>query len=120
MAELNMKRGKVDKALSELGTSNTYAETAENFKNIAKCNEILGNITDALENYKTALEQVNHPDKGPENKKEKNTLKASIYLERGKLHMKERSKGYAAAKQDFDEAIALPEVRAETGLPAEV
>lgn len=113
-----MKRGKYDKALSELGTSNTYVETAENYKNIAKCNEILGNITDALENYKTALDQTNIPDKGQESKKEKNTLKASIYLERGKLYMKQRN--YQSAKKDFDDAILLPDIKADTGLPAEV
>lgn len=114
-----MKRGKYDKALSELGTSNTYVETAENYKNIAKCNEILGNITDALDNYKTAIDQANSLDRGQENKKEKNALKASIYLERGKLYMKQRN--YQNAKKDFDEAITLvPDIKSDTGLPAEV
>lgn len=117
MAELNMKRGNYDKALGELGTANTYAPTGENYKNIAKCKEMLKQISDAVNSYKDALAMV-ESEKGPEGKREKNTLKASILLDRGKLFMKQCK--FQEAKNDFNAAIVLPDVKPESGIVAEV
>lgn len=113
-----MKKGDYPKALSELGTSDYFNNSPETYKNMAKCHERLGQIVEAHENYKLALDNANKPDKGNENRREKNILKASIYLERGKLWMSQRK--YLNAHKDFFDAISIPEAKSDSQLSAEV
>lgn len=113
-----MKKGDYQKALSELETANLAVKTPENYKNMAKCKERQGQIEEAHEFYKDALEVANKPDKGNENKREKNIMKAGIYLDRGKLWMSQRK--YLNAKKDFDDAILISDSKVDAQLSAEV
>jgi tetratricopeptide (TPR) repeat protein len=67
------------------------------YKLLARCNQELKNITDALQNYEEALAH---------SKSEKNSSeKALIYLERGQLFSKQGD--YEAAIADFEKAINM-------------
>ena len=102
-----MKKGKYQYALSDLQNAKTDSKenkvaTAEIYKNIAKCHEMLKEINDALANYQMAKDKAEE-EVTSENKKEKNLLIASILLERGKLYMKQRLPKLAL--NDFKEAV---------------
>jgi tetratricopeptide (TPR) repeat protein len=117
LADLHMKKGDYPKALSELGTSNTFNDTPENYRKMARCHEKLGQIEEAIQNYRHALENANKNDK-LENKRERNMLKAEIYLDRGRLMMSRREP--ANAKKDFDDALLLPDIKGDSQLVADV
>jgi len=89
-----MKKGKYQYALSDLQNAKTDSKenkvaTAEIYKNIAKCHEMLKEINDALANYDMAQKKAEE-ELTNENRKEKNLLIMGILLERGKLYMKQR------------------------------
>lgn len=92
-----MKIGRYNSALTDLWQAVNLDRTAMHYKLLARCNQELKNITDALQNYEEALAH---------SKSEKNSSeKALIYLERGQLFSKQGD--YEAAIADFEKAINM-------------
>lgn len=90
-AEAFMKIGRYNSALTDLYQTLNGQPKPMHYKLLARCNQELKNITEALDNYKDALAIANTVEK------------AQIYLERGQLFSKQGE--YQAAIKDFNDAI---------------
>ena len=121
-AELQMKKGKYQYALTEL--QNAKPDSKDNkiaiariYKNIAKCHEMLKEINDAMENYQIALQKLEEETHN-ENKNARNLLIADILLERGKLYVNQRLPEKAIT--DFNRAVDLSKDRSDSTSLAEL
>lgn len=118
-ADLFMMKGSYGNAITELLSANGIQRSATNYKNLAKCNEGLDRIKDAMDNYDLAIEEAGKESNQQELKKEKNNLIAEINLEKGKLLVKQRQGEQAIAC--FTKAIdLLKDAKGESPFLAEV
>jgi tetratricopeptide (TPR) repeat protein len=88
-----MKLGQYNSALNDLNNVNSINKSPTTYKNMAKCREKLGNITEALSSYQEALKLCG-TDKIEAGK---------ILLERGRLYMLQGKPDLAF--RDFDDAL---------------
>ena len=96
-AQVYMKLGQYNSALNDLNNVNSISKSPNTYKNMAKCREKLGNITEALSSYQEALKLCG-ADKIEAGK---------ILLERGRLYMLQGKPDLAF--QDFDDALTIHE-----------
>ena len=93
-----MKIGRYNSALTDLWQAAANDASPMHFKLLARCNQELKHITEALKNYNDAEREAEKSDKN-------NSEKALIHLERGQLYSKQGE--YQSAINDFNQAIKI-------------